>query len=43
MLPFYFVASETGRTLDQVRGMPAAEFFSWLNFHGFPSMLDRCR
>ncbi len=35
LLPFYFAAERTGRTIDQVRSMPGAEFFSWLNYHGF--------
>lgn len=43
LLPFYFVADETGRPLADVRAMPAAEFFSWLNFHGFRRIMDETK
>lgn len=40
LLPFYFVAHETGRSLADVRAMAATEFFSWLNYHGFRRVMD---
>lgn len=40
LLPFYFVADQTGRPLADVRSLPAGEFFSWLNYHGFPRVLE---
>ncbi len=43
LLPFYFLAHETGRTLAEVRAMPAGEFFSWLNFHGFGRMIEESK
>lgn len=43
LLPFYFVADETGRSLAEVRAMPAGEFFSWLNYHGFPRLIDETK
>jgi hypothetical protein len=43
LLSFYFISDRTGRTLEDVRRMPAGEFFSWLNFHGFAAALDRSK
>ena len=43
LLPFYFVADQTGRSLAEVRSLAAGEFFSWLNYHGFGRALDESK
>jgi hypothetical protein len=43
MLPFYFLAERTGRSMAEVRAMPAPEFFSWLSYHGFLDLLAKAK
>jgi len=43
ILAFFFVAERKGVSVEDVRAMPAVEFFRWLRYFGFEDSLDRIR